>query len=358
MMRTGRVAEQHILGPVTYPRLNPRIWQPPRDAGLTGPFRRNEAAATVRTIAVPGINPEDVAVDAEGRVYTGTDNGAILRITPGLRRVERVAETGGRPLGIEVDADGTLVVCDAHRGLLRVDPAIGSVRTLVRQVDGRALVFANNCSIASDGSVYFSESSVRFPFERFKGDLLEHSSTGRLMRWTPDGVEVLLTGLDFANGVALAADDSFVLIAETGGYRIRKLWLTGDRAGTAEVICENLPGLPDNISRGSGDMFWIGMPSTRNSLLDRLLPRPGWLRKAVWALPDSLQPDAAHIAWVLGIDGDGTVRANLQAHGASVHAVTGVREHGGVLYLGNLGGAHVGVLDLATATRIGAGHGG
>lgn len=331
------------------PRLLPQTWQPPRDAGLTGPFSRNEAAAAVRGISVPGINPEDVAVDPQGRVYTGTENGAVLRITPGSRRIERIAETGGRPLGIEVDADGTLVVCDAHRGLLRVDPVIGSVRTLVRQVDGRVLVFTNNCAIAADGSIYFSDSSARFGFEHFKGDLLEHSASGRLLRWTPGGVEVLLTGLDFANGVALAEDDSFVLVAETGGYRVRKLWLTGERAGSVEVICENLPGIPDNMSRGSDGTFWIGMPSTRNALLDRLLPRPGWLRSAVWALPAALQPDASHITWALGIDGNGTVRHNLQAHGAQVHTVTGVREYDGRLYLGNLGGRYVGVLDLADA---------
>jgi len=346
---------RHILTGMRHPRLSPRTWQPPADAGLTGPFRRNDAAASVRSIPVPGLNPEDVAVDSKGRLYTGTENGAILRVTPGSRRVERIVETGGRPLGIEVDRDDTLVVCDAHRGLLRVDPAIGSVRTLVRQVEGRVLAFTNNCDIASDGTIYFSDSSMRFGFEHFKGDLLEHSSTGRLLHWTPDGVEILMTGLDFANGVALAEDDSYVLVAETGGYRVRKLWLTGERAGSVDVICENLPGIPDNISRGSDGIFWLAMASTRNALLDRLLPRPGWLRKAVWALPDAVQPDASHITWVLGIDGNGAVRWNLQAHGAEVHTITGVREHEGRLYLGNLGGRTIGVLDLADARRDCAG---
>ena len=31
-------------------------------------------------------------------------------------------------------------------------------------------------------------------------------------------------------------------------YRIQKYWLCGDKAGTAEIFIENLPGFPDNVS--------------------------------------------------------------------------------------------------------------
>lgn len=317
--------------------LHPRHWAPPRDMGLTGDFSPNLALAQIEVYPIPGSGAEDVAVDSEGRIYTGTREGYLLRLSPDGRHVERIAQTGGRPLGIEVHPDGYLIVCDAHRGLLRVHPDTGVIDVLAHSVAGVPMRFTNNCDIAQDGSVYFSDSSEQFGIDEFKGDLLAHSGSGRLLRWSPDGtLEVLLTGLHFANGVALAEDDSFVLVAETGGYSVTRLDLSGPSAGRRTVVIENLPGLPDNMSTGTGGVFWMALPSARNRLLDLLLPRPGVLRKAVWALPDRLQPDATRITWVVGIDGDGRVVRNLQGPGTAYHYVTGVREHAGQLYLGSL----------------------
>lgn len=327
--------------------LDAQRWSPPKDAGLIGPFQPNTALAGVRTIPVTGTGPEDIAIDSDGRLYTGLADGRILRVTADGRTVERITDTGGRPLGIEVDADGTLVVCDADRGLLRVDPGTGETEVLVSDVGGSPLRLTNNCAIAPDGSIYFSESSQRFPLSEFKGDLLAHSMTGRLLRRNADGsVEVLLEGLSFANGVSLADDGSCVLVAETGAYQVTRLDLTGPHAGRRSVVIDNLPGLPDNMSRGSDGVHWIALPSCRNRLLDTLLPKAPALRKAVWSLPDRLQPEANRITWVIGIDVEGRVRHNLQGPGTAYHYVTGVREHDGHLYLGSLAESSIGVAPL------------
>lgn len=318
-------------------RLRPRQWRPPADRGLTGMFSSNHALAGLQRWEVDGSGPEDVAVSSEGTVFTGLSDGRILRLTPPDGKASVVANTAGRPLGIEIDQDGTLVVCDAHRGLLRIDPHSGSITTLVDTVAGHRLLFTNNCAIASDGSIYFSDTSTRFPLEQFKGDLLEHSGTGRLLRWSPSGdTEVLLDGLDFANGVALSEDESTVYVAETGGYRVRRLRLVGPDAGADDVLIANLPGFPDNMSTGSNGVLWVAIASQRNALLDRLLPGPAFLRTLIWSLPDRLQPEASRIVFVIGIDDRGEVVHNLQAPGDRYHYVTGVREHNGWLYLGSL----------------------
>jgi sugar lactone lactonase YvrE len=319
------------------PRITPRRWQPPPAPGMTGAFRPNAALANLQRIPVPGIGPEDVACAADGTLFTGVDGGAILARSPSADHWRQIAQTQGRPLGIEMATDGTLIICDAERGLLRVDPATGTVDVLVDTLDGRRLIVTNNASVAGDGTVYFSQSSDTYTLQHLKADFLEHGSHGRLLRYGTDGrTEVLLDGLDFANGVCLAADESFVLVAETTGYRVRRYWLTGPHAGTDEVLIDNLPGFPDNISLGTEGRFWIAMPSERNALLDRLLPRAGFLRKIVWALPDAIQPDASRITFVIAIDANGSVVANLQADGQAFHYVTGVREHDGALYLGSL----------------------
>jgi sugar lactone lactonase YvrE len=319
------------------PSIQPLTWEPPPAPKLEGTWERNMALASLETLPVPGVGPEDIAVDAEGRYLTGLADGRICRVSDDARHLEIVADTGGRPLGIEHRADGQLIVCDARRGLLRVDPGTGEVETLVHELDGRQLAFTNNAALHPDGSVLFTDSSLRFGIEHFKADLLEHSSTGRLLRWRESGeVEVLLEGLSFANGVALTHGGDAAVVAETSGYRLTRLWLAGERAGEQEVLIDNLPGFPDNLSTGPSGTIWIAMASTRNPALDFMLPRSPLLRKAAWALPDALQPKEARVAFVIGLDQDGAVTHNLQGPGDRFHYVTGVREHDGSLLLGSL----------------------
>jgi sugar lactone lactonase YvrE len=295
----------------------------------------------LRIIEVNGTGPEDVVIDPEGWIVTGVDDGRILRLSPDGHRIELVADTGGRPLGIELHPDGGFVVCDAERGLLRVS-ASGAVETL-----SEGYMFCNNASVAADGTIYFTDSSRRFGLEHWRGDILEHSGTGRLLRRSPSGeVEVLLDGLQFANGVALAADESWVAVAETGGYSVRRLWLTGERTGSVEPLVDNLPGFPDNIALGEDGLVWITLASPRNPLVDRLAPLPPVLRQAVWALPEALQPAPAHTVWVMAVDADGRVVHDLQGTNEEFHMVTGVRRHGDSVYLGSLLGRTIGVLDL------------
>jgi len=328
------------------PRLRPVRWHPPKAPGLTGSFRPNHALRYLERIEMPGTGPEDIAVDAQGRLFTGLADGQIIRFDVSPPTV--VANTSGRPLGIECAAKGHLIICDAERGLLKVNPDTGEVTVLVAEVAGEPLMVANNASIASDGTIYFSQSSTKFTLDQLKGDLLEHGGHGRLLRRNPDGqVEVLLTDLQFANGVALAPDESFVLVAETGAYRIRRLWLTGEHAGHDEILIDNLPGFPDNICLAPDGVFWVALPSERNALLDRLHNAPGFLRHVVWWLPDRFQPDASRIGLIFSIDSNGEVHKVLHGDGHAFHYITGMRQHGDVLYVGSLMESAVGRVRLA-----------
>lgn len=332
------------------PAFKPVRWHPPKAPGLSGPFTPNHALSDLERIDMPGIGPEDVAVDHRGRLYTGLADGRIVRFDE--RPPVVVANTHGRPLGIECSSDNQLVICDAERGLLRVNPDTGEVSVMVDQVDGQPLTVANNASIAADGAIYFSQSSTKYKLDQLKGDLLEHGGHGRLLRRNTDGsVDVLLTELQFANGVALAPDESFVLVAETGAYRIRRLWLTGAKAGRDEILIENLPGFPDNISLGSKNRFWVALPSERNALLDYLHKAPGFLRRIVWALPDRLQPEASRIGLLFAIDTDGVVTDVLHGDGRTFHYITGVREHGDCLYVGSLMESAVGRITHGVTRR-------
>lgn len=330
---------------MTRPRIHPVVWSPP-----TAQVRSRQAHSVPpmpppELLPVDAAGPEDVAVDPDGAVYTGVEDGRILRLSRDGSPARLVADTGGRPLGIEIDRDGDLIVCDAGRGLLRVDPGSGRVQTLV--ASGPDLLLCDNAAVASDGTVYFSDSSRRFELAHWRADLIEHSGTGRLLRRAPTGdVEVLLNGLQFANGVALAADESFVAVAETGAYRVTRLWLTGPKAGQRDHLVDNLPGFPDNLSIGADGRIWIAIGSPRNRLLDWAHARTPLIRQAIWALPERLQPGPARTAWAMAVDVAGAVVADLQGAGDRYHFVTGVREHGRKLYLGSLVERAVAVINL------------
>ncbi|MET7475723.1 SMP-30/gluconolactonase/LRE family protein [Streptomyces sp. NPDC005648] len=297
----------------------------------------------LRYVAIGGRGPEDVVADARGRVLTGVEDGRILRVD-GLTgdttaRVEVLAETGGRPLGLELLPDDALLVCDAELGLLRVDLREGIVRILADSVAGERLRFCSNVVALADGSVCFTVSSRRYPLGQWIGDIVEHSGTGRLLRLEPgsERPEVLLEGLQFANGLALSSDESFLVVAETGARRLTRYWLTGPRAGHAEPFAENLPGMPDNIWRGAPDgPIWVSLAGPRVPPLD-LLHRTAPAVRATAARAAVHAPyRPTGFIGVLGVDDQGAIVHHLTRRRSGFRMVTSVCEAAGHLVLGSL----------------------
>ena len=135
------------------PPIDPVRWQPPPVDPLP-----DVGSAAITVVPVPGNAPEDVVVDAEGQIWTGVDDGRIVRISPDGETTV-VGDTGGRPLGLAVAGDGRLLVCDSPRGLLAMDTGSGKFETLVEEVDGRRLKFCSNVTEMPDGILFFSEST-------------------------------------------------------------------------------------------------------------------------------------------------------------------------------------------------------
>ena len=288
-----------------------------------------------QVIAVPGHGAEDVVVAADGSVFTGSGDGVIHRIAPD-GRVMAVADTGGRPLGIELLPGGRLLVCDARRGLLAVDPSSGAIEELAG-----GMRFCNNAAVAADGTIYFSDSSTVHTIDEWRAEMVEVTRTGRLLRRTPDGaVTVLRDGLAFANGVALAGDESFVAVAETAARTIARHWLTG----RDDVLVADLPGYPDNIARGSDGLIWVSIASPRDPVVERLQRGPMWIRRRVTRIPRSLQPAPKRTVRVQAYDDDGRLVRDLTGDSARFHMVTGVREHHGRIWMGSLHEPAVAVL--------------
>ncbi|ORB66966.1 SMP-30/gluconolactonase/LRE family protein [Mycolicibacterium tusciae] len=331
------------------PPIDPVRWNPPPVDPLPdfGP-------AELTVVPMPGNAPEDVVVDADGQLWSGVDDGRIVRISPDSGETTVVGDTGGRPLGLGVARDGRLLVCDSPRGLLAMDTETGTFETLVDEVDNRQLRFCSNVTETADGTIYFTESTSAFTYAHSLAAILEARPRGSLFRRDPDGtVLTVLPGLYFANGLTQTADESALVFAELQARRLSKYWLTGPNAGTVTPLVENLPGMPDNLSTGSDGRIWCAFFTPANPLADKLAK--GWplVRKLIWRLPDRVQPKAETVVWAVAFDPDtGQAVAGLRTEHPQFGQVTGMVEADGKLWMGCLGFPAVAHVDLAaTALR-------
>jgi sugar lactone lactonase YvrE len=295
------------------------------------------APEPLRVVPVPGHGCEDVLVASDGTVHTGTDDGSVWAVSSDGDQVRRVGRVPGRPMGIELLPDGRLLVCDADNGLFAMDPADGRVEPVSSRVAGRPLVLTNNAAVADDGTIWFSESSRVHPLARWKADLVEDTRTGRLLRRDPDGqVEVVLDGLRFANGVALAPDESFVCVAESPGRAVVRHWLSGGRTGRTDHLVRELPGYPDNIALGTDGLIWVTIASPPDHTLELVVRAPRLVRKAANRVPERLLPGPQRTVRVQAYDVEGLLVHDRVRDPSGFHMATGVREHHGRVWLGSL----------------------
>jgi sugar lactone lactonase YvrE len=335
-----------LLAPVP---IAPAAWTPPASPGLTGQYAQNTRLSAVQKLPLgDGHKPEDVALDAEGKIYAGFEDGRIMVLQPDGTQPRVFADTKGRPLGLVFDREGNLIVADALKGLLSISKT-GEIKVLADEADGVKFSCLNDLDIGADGTIYFTEASNKFPMSQFTNDLLEHQPNGRLLALDPQSrrPRTLLRNIYFANGVAVSPDQTFVLVAETAEYRIRRVWLKEPKMGQNDVFIDNLPGFPDGISSNGRDRFWLALVTPRQAIFDRmLLPYPT-MRKMVARLPKFMQPAPKRYSFVLGLDPQGRVVENLQNGSPDCFAqIANVVEHNGALYFGSIGENTVGRFSL------------
>lgn len=321
--------------------VRPVAWSAPAAPGYVGVHAVNSGLVGLHMIDLGGEEgPEHVVLGPDGRLYVAVASGRILRMAPDGADRQVLADTGGRVLGFAFDAAGNLIAADAYRGLVEVTPD-GRLRLLTARVDGDPIRYANSVVVAASGLVYFTDSSRRFSpvevggtFEASLPDILEQSATGRVLAYDParGTTRLVARGLAFANGIALAADERRLLVAETGRYRVWKiradaadLDLAEATPDQASILLDNLPGYPDNLMRGEAGRIWLGFAKPRSRLVDALAPWPR-LRAVTMRLPRALWPVPKPYGHVIAFTEDGRVVADLQDPSGAYPETTGLTE--------------------------------
>lgn len=327
-----------------------------------GAFAVNDRLSEVEIIGLGAVeSPEDVILDEDDNLYCGTRHGDIVRFfPPDYKRHEVFAHIGGSPLGMSFDKDRNLVVCVGGMGLYKVAPD-GQVRKLTDEtsrtafsvVDDSRLRLADDCDIAPDGKIYFSEATIRYEMHDWPVDALESRGNGRIISYDPSTgrTRTEIRKLIFPNGVCTARDGQSILFAESWICRISRLWISGSKAGTVEVVVDRLPGYPDNINRASDGSYWCAIMGMRSPALDVALGMPSFRRRMARRIaPDQWLYPNLNVGCVIRFNDAGEVLESLWDRSAINHPmITSMREHKGWLYLGGITNNRIGRIKLPNA---------
>ncbi|GMI89038.1 strictosidine synthase-like 3 [Hibiscus trionum] len=320
--------------------------------------------------------PESIAFDPLGRgPYTGVADGRIVfwdgenwndfahtssnrseicNPKPSLSSYLPNEHICGRPLGLRFDKKtGDLYIADAYFGLLKVGPEGGLATSLVTEAGGVPLRFTNDLDIDDEGNIYFTDSSSKYQRRNFMLLIYSCENSGRLIKYNPQTKEtnVLMTNLQFPNGVSLSKDGSFLVVCDACSGRLLKYWLKGKKAGTSEVFAV-LPGFPDNIRTNKDGEFWVAI-HTRRSMYYHMLGLHPKLRKFILKLPIStkvqrmLRISSKLHGQVVKYSPDGKLLRVLEdSEGKVVKAVSESDERDGKLWLGSVLMPFIAVYDL------------
>jgi ribose transport system permease protein len=325
-------------------------------------FAENDRLKNAEAIALDRIEgPEDIILDRNDHLYTVNRNGSIIRFrAPDYEHREEFARIGGRPLGMALDRDENLLVCVAGMGVYGVSPdrTVFKVtdetnRTWYRFKDDSRLWLADDLDVAPDGKIYFSDATTRYDLSDWALDGFEGRGNGRLVCHDPatGKTETVLSNLAFPNGVCVAHDGRAVLWVSTWLCRIYRYWIAGEKAGTLELLADNLPGYPDNINRASDGKYWLALVGLRSPVYDLAMADPAFRKRMVKQIPpDEWLCPGINFGCVVKFDDNGTVYESLWDPGGISHpTITSMREHKGYLYIGGLENNRIGRLRLPDA---------
>lgn len=326
--------------------VEPVAWRPDPVSALEGNFQKNTLLDDVRILAAGNLpEPEDLIFDTEGWLYTGLNDGRIVKFKPDSpNEIIEITNTGGRPLGLRFNAKGDLIVADTERGLISVSPQ-GDIEVLVNTFEGRKLLLVDHLDIADNGDIYFSDASAKFGLDNYLLDFIEASSTGAVYKYSASTKQtsLLMDSLFFSNGVALGPGDEYLLVAETGRARILRHFLSGPKQGQTEVFIDALPAMPDNLYYDEESTLWVGMIVLRDWRVEKLAAYPV-IRRIIGGIPSAWLKPTDRYGFLIGLNMDGKITHNLQTASGYTN-ITAAIKHNNKLYLGGLDNDSIAVYE-------------
>ena len=337
--------------------IQPVAWKPPVKPALEGDLVQNETLHNIEKIDLKGwYGAEDIITDEVGNLYFGVhrgkndfSDGKIMKRTV-QGELEVFYDAKSWAAGLHFDNQNNLIALSHRQGLISINSQKKVTVLATKDEKNRPFLIPNGLDIASDGMIYFSNTSHESAYNIKYGRklILEMKPNGGLYKYNPvtGKIKTLIDGTYFGNGITLSQDESYILMTETTKYRILRYWLKGKKKGQTEVFMDNLPGFPNGISIRENGTFWLGFTTCRNDALDNIHPKVG-MKKLVYGLPNFMQPKQDLFGLVLNISEEGTIlKALYDTSGKFVSEAGAVKEYNGKLYLGGDIVPYISVYDL------------
>ncbi len=316
---------------------------------MDGAFSPNERLDHATPIGEPLPGADAVAEAPDGAIFVSAGR-QVWRLS-GHRYESRAvfAEFEADVGALAFHPNGWLLACTAQ-GLAAVTPN-GDKRFLT-EAEGGPLRCLTAVVAAPDGTIFAADGSLKHAADEWCVDLMERNRLGRILAYGPefDNARVLLRGLDYPGGLAVAADGS-LWFTESFAHRLSRAAITGPgRIGAPTTVIRNMPGYPSRLARSADGGFWLSIFAVRTHLIEFVLREDDfreemmrtvapayWIAPALATIGDCLEPMQSGGIKALGIQKPWApprsygLLARLDAHGEvveSLHSRVGGTNHG------------------------------
>jgi hypothetical protein len=338
---------------------------------MDGTLKPNRVLDQAQVLA-EAIGIDDLASD--GRTLYASAGATLYRWDD--KQLVEMRRFDERISALAAASEGRLAVALAGRSVRVFSTGIGAEIARLEAADGQPLRSAN--ALAFDGAqdLLISDGSSRHDADEWCRDLMELGHSARVLRWHLGdfGCKTLASGRHYAFGVLPVADG--VLFSESWRHRVVH---SGDAAGPASVLLDELPGYPSRLAAAGDGGFWLSCFVCRTQLVEFVLREDAYRQRMLaeidpryWIAPalssglsfleplqgagvkqmGVLKPWAPPRSYglVLKVARDGRIVESLHSQvDGKHHGITALAEHGGSLYAVSKGSGRL--LRVALETR-------